>query len=333
MKHYLVLALFAVSSALGQDKPQRIGQIEFFGYSGIDLSRAKATLPFQEGDEFKIETWEEKVNQAREAVTQTTGRTPTDISPTCCDDQNNWTLFVGLSGKTLRYNLPPKGTARLPGTIVNLYERLMDALMESVQKGAANEDHSKGYALSEYYTPARATQLAVREYATRHGALLREVLKTSSDDEQRIVAAHLLGYTQQSKSQITALVHASRDANSTVRNNATRALLVLVESNPKLAIDIPVGGFAELLLSGTWTDLNKASFLLSSLTRSRNAKMLGKLRDREVVERLMEMARWRTHGEPARTILGHIAGADEERLQQLVTTGNVEEIINRKQAK
>jgi HEAT repeat protein len=209
----------------------------------------------------------------------------------------------------------------------------MDALMESVQKGAANEDHSKGYALSEYYTPARATQLEVREYAIRHGALLREVLKTSSDDEQRIVAAHLLGYTQQSKSQITALVHASRDANSTVRNNATRALLVLVESNPKLAIDIPVGGFAELLLSGTWTDLNKASFLLSSLTRSRNAKMLGKLRDREVVERLMEMARWRTHGEPARTILGHIAGADEERLQQLVTTGNVEEIINRKQAK
>jgi len=86
-------------------------------------------------------------------------------------------------------------------------------------------------------------------------------------------------------------------ANSDVRNNATRALLVLLESNPKLAIDIPVEWFTELLRSGTSSDLNKASYLLSSLTRNRKAEMLGQLRKREVLERLMEMARWRTHGE------------------------------------
>jgi hypothetical protein len=332
MKHFLVFTLLVVSGALGEDKPKRIGLIEFFGYSGIDLSRVRAALPFQEGDEFDVDKAEEKVSQAREAVTRVIGHPTTDISPTCCDKQNNWILFVGLSGRTLRYNLPPKGTARLPETIVNLYERLMDALSEAVQKGAAFEDHSKGYALSEYQ-PLRSTQLEIRAYAIRHGALVREVLKTSSDNQQRIVAAHVLGYTQQSKSQITALVHASHDANSNVRNNATRALLVLVESNPKLAIDIPVEWFTELLLSGTSSDLNKTSFLLSSLTQSRNARMLAKLRDREVVERLLEMSRWRTHGEAARTILGRIAGMDEERLQQLVTTGNVEEIIQSRQAR
>jgi hypothetical protein len=73
LNRYLGIALRALtilvaSSTFGQDKPQRIGAIEFFGYSQIDLSRVRATLPFQEGDEFKIETGEEKVNKAREAL-------------------------------------------------------------------------------------------------------------------------------------------------------------------------------------------------------------------------------------------------------------------------
>jgi hypothetical protein len=333
MKHHLVLMILVVSCAFGQEKPQRIGVIEFFGYSGIDLSRVRAALPFQEGDEFDLDKAEEKVTQAQQAVKHVIGHPATDISPTCCDKRNNWILVVGLAGKALTYNPPPKGTARLPGTIINLYERFGDALMEAVQKGAAVEDHSKGYALSEY-PPLRSTQLGIRAYAIKHATLLREVLKTSSDDQQRIVAAHVLGYTQQSKSQITALVHASRDANSNVRNNATRALLVLVESsNPKVAIDIPAEWFTELLLSGTSSDLNKAGFLLSSLTRSRRAEILGQLRKKEVLERLIEMARWRTHGDAARTILGRIAGVDEERLQHLVTAGNAEEIIEQLQGK
>jgi hypothetical protein len=119
-----------------------------------------------------------------------------------------------------------------------------------------------------------------------------------------------------------------------VRNNATRALLVLVESKPNLARDVPAEGFIELLLSGTWTDLNKAGFLLSSITRDRNPKLLARLRTVAVQERLIEMARWRTgHAEAARYLLGRMAGVDEKRLQQLVTSGKVEEILTRLQAK
>src|SRR5205085_9543729 len=120
--------------------------------------------------------------------------------------------------------------SRLPENIVNLYERFMRALMEAVQQGAAAEDRSQGYALSAY-PPLRATQLEMRAYAVDHEALLRTVLAASSDAQQRIVAAEVLGFTKQSKSQLAALTQASRDGNSTVRNNATRALLVLVESN------------------------------------------------------------------------------------------------------
>ncbi|HET9532669.1 MAG TPA: hypothetical protein VFQ92_20110, partial [Blastocatellia bacterium] len=254
---------------------------------------------------------------------------PTDIAPTCCDKQGNWIIYIGLSGKTMRYNPQPGGTARLPKNILDLYERFMSALTEAVQKGAAAEDRSKGYALSEY-PPLRSTQLEMRAYAMDHEALLRQVLETSSDSQQRAVAAQLLGYARQSKPQLTALAHASRDSDGTVRNNATRALLVLVESNPNLARDIPAEDFIELLLSRTWTDLNKASNLLSSLTRDRNPRLLAQLRKAEVRERLIEMARWRTdHAEAARYILGRMAGVAEERLQQLVTAGEVEAILNR----
>ena len=329
MKRYLllILILFAASIAYGQDKPKLIGEVEFFGYSGIDLNKLRAALPFHETESFIGETFAAKLEPAREAIKQITGRWPTDMTNVCCDDQGNWIVFIGLSGKNISYNPPPKGNTRLPENILNLYERFIKGNMESVQQGASAEDRSKGYALSA--SPLlRSIQLEMRAYAVGHDRLLRNVLKNASDDQQRIVAAELLGYARQSVSQIAALVHANRDGNGTVRNNATRALIVLAESSPKAAMKIPAEGFIELLLSGTWTDLNKVSGLLSAITKSRNAKLLTQLRRREVLERLIEMARWRSHAEAARYILGRIAGIDESRLEGLVRSGKVEVIIN-----
>ena len=329
MKRYSRLIIFLLAaSAFGEDQPRRIGEIEFFGYAGIDLNKARAALPFQEGDEFGIEKGKEKVRQAREALGRVIGRPPTDISVGCCDHQGNWTIYIGLSGKPRRYRPRPRGAARLPVSAINLYDRYSKALPEAVQKGVAAEDWSKGYALSEY-PPLRSAQLGMRTYAVGREPLLRAVLETSADDQQRVMAAQLLGYARRSRSQVAALAAASHDRNSLVRNNATRALLVLAESDPKAATEIPAEGFVELLLSGTWTDLNKASLLLSSMTRSRSANVLAQLRQGEVKERLIEIARWRTgHAEAARYLLGRLAGIDEGRLEQLIRTGKVEEIIN-----
>jgi hypothetical protein len=329
MRKYVLLIILLLSpAAFGQDQPKVIGEIEFFGYSGIDLNRVKASLPFHERDPFSIQAFAEKEVQAGGAVKQAIGRAPTDIAPVCCDDEGNWIIFIGLSGKTIRYNHPPGSPARLPENILNLYERFTNLLMEGLQKGSFAEDSSQGYALAEY-APLRSVQLEMRAYAVGHEALLRDVLENSSEDQQRIVAAMLLGYAPQSRSQISALVQASRDSNSTVRNNATRALIVLAKSGSKVAEEIPATDFIELLLSGTWTDLNKASSLLDPLTKSRNAKVLAQLQKREVRERLIEMARWRVgHAEPARYILGRIAGIDESRLKQLVASKQVDEIID-----
>ncbi|HVG17611.1 MAG TPA: hypothetical protein VNI02_01055 [Blastocatellia bacterium] len=108
---------------------------------------------------------------------------------------------------------------------------------------------------------------------------------------------------------------------------------MLAESSPKVARGIPAEGFIELLLSGTWSDLNKASNLLDSMTKGRSARLLAQLRRKEVLNRLIEIARWRSHAEPAMYILGRIAGSDERRLKQLVTSGKVEVIINKLQGK
>jgi hypothetical protein len=105
--------------------------------------------------------------------------------------------------------------------------------------------------------------------------------------------------------------------------------MVLAQSNPKVATEIPAENFIELLLSGTWTDLNKASSLLSYMTQGRSPELLAQLRRRAVLDRLIEIARWHTgHVEAARYILGRIARIDEERLVRLVTAGKVEVILN-----
>jgi len=202
----------------------------------------------------------------------------------------------------------------------------MDLLFESIQN-KATEDRSKGYALSTY-PPLRAKQLAMRDYATANVSLISRVLSESSDPQQRAVAAHLLGYANTNERQIAQLVSATRDIDEQVRNNAVRALGVLGESSSAIAALIPADGFISMLNSGSWTDRNKAGYLLRILTKPRDPRLLKMLRAR-ATDSLLEMARWREpgHAISARMILGRIAKIDENRLEQLVANKEVDLII------
>jgi len=137
-----------------------------------------------------------------------------------------------------------------------------------------------------------------------------------------------VGYISQSLRQINALVHASRDTDDLVRDNATRALWVLAKSNAKLASDIPPDTFIEMLNSGTWTDRNKGILLVEQLTASRDANLLAKIRS-AALDSLIEMASWRYtgHAISARMVLGRVAGIPEERLIDLAMDGPVTAII------
>ena len=332
----IVVGQTEITSAQAEQRPARVSVIDFYGSGGLDLDKVRAALPVHEGETFpSVLALAAMSPQIEEAVRRVVGRPATDVAPTCCDAQGNWWLFIGLPGsssRSFRYNPAPTGTLRLPPQVVELYRQTMDAMQAAVEHGS-EEDRSRGYALVSDPT-LRAKQLATREYAVGHVRLLRRVLAESRDDEQRIVAAHFLGYARQSQEQIAALVRASRDPNETVRNNATRALGVLATSNPKVAARIPAAGFIEMLNSGKWTDRNKASFLLVELSRWREPQLLAALRA-QALESLLEMARWRApHASDARVLLGRIAGIEEERLQKLAGDNNqVDSIIKAVQGK
>jgi hypothetical protein len=239
-------------------------------------------------------------------------------------------IYIGLPGTSIKhteFNPVPQGNTQFPPKIVELYKQAMDANSAAVLKGNMREERSKGYALAITDPALRAKQLEVRAYAIQHERLIRSVLDSSSDERQRVVAAYLLGYARQSKQQLAYLVRATHDTNDAVRNNATRALGALAESSPKLAAQIPAGGFIRMLSSGSWTDRNKAMFVLLGLTKSREPKLLAQIRSEALVS-LLEMARWRGgHAYDSRMLLARIAGIEEERANQLGHTGNIDEIL------
>jgi hypothetical protein len=318
-----------VSSAVAQNQSFVIGEISFFGYSGLPVNKIRLSLPIHEGDSLSIQDIARTRSEVAQAVQRTTGRDATDVKIVCCNDNGKMIVFVGLPGESsrkFRYNSAPKEPIRLPQTMLDLYSRDMELNSEAVQK-QPGEDRSKGYSLSTY-PPLLETQLAIREFAIRNELLIRRVLRSSAKSRDRRAAAHALGYAEQSRTQILALVRASRDPDEGVRNNAARALGVLATSSKKLASWIPAGPLVAMLNSGIWSDRNKAAFLMNILTGARDPVLIHALRS-HALQSLVEMARWkdRGHAWDARMILGRVAGIEERSLEKLATD-NVEEIIS-----
>jgi glutaredoxin-related protein len=304
-----------------------ISGIEFFGNQDADNLKIKAILPFHEGDEFDPARFSAVIDEARQKIQAQTGTGPTDVAPVCSGEHGDWTIFIGLSGKTITHHPRPKGSDVLPEEALRLYDRFISALMSDVENGASPEDDSQGFAPSK--NPSlRAVQLEMRAFAADKAEGLVKVLTNSADDRHRIAASQLLGYANRSQSQIAALINATHDGNDTVRNNATRAILVLATSSSEVAASIPPASFVEQLLSGTWTDVNKASSLLNVLTRSRKPETLTLLNSSEVRKRLIEVARWHTgHAVPAWYILGRVAGIGDDDLAGLVKDGKLAAIL------
>ncbi|HET9406278.1 MAG TPA: conjugal transfer protein TraD [Candidatus Sulfotelmatobacter sp.] len=306
-----------------------IGVVDFFGYSGLDLKAVQAAFPIHTGDAFLFADWKSEKEQIKQVVTHATGHEPTDMGLVCCNPDGTNFLFVGLQGKSSRafaYNSAPTGSVRMPPEALDLYDRTMATLTEAIQSGDPGEDDSQGYALSTY-PKLRDLDLKIREYALHHDVTVREVLKSSSDAKSREVAAHFLGYAQQSQQQIEGLVAASRDPDSGVRNNATRALSVLADSSPAVASKIPGASFVEMLSSGKWTDRNKGLALLTTLSASKNPELLAQLRS-QALDALEEMARWRSYyALSPRVILARIAGLNDQRINDLTAWDPAETII------
>lgn len=313
-------------------RPVRVEFVDFYGYAGLNVGKVRAALPVHEGETFpslfELVTMRPQID---EAVRRLTGRPATDVANVSPGGDVEF-VFVGLPGSSTEsfpYHPAPTGAARLPADAVEIYRRMDAAFMSAMRRGGTGEDDTRGYWLSPDDQTLRAEQLAMHEYAARHEGVIRAVLRSSADAEQRRMAAHLLGYANQSRRQIADLVWAGHDPDEGVRNNATRALGVLARSGRKVAALIPAGGFIGMLNSGKWTDRNKASALLDALSSWRPPGLLAALRAR-ALESLLEMARWRApHALYPRVLLGRIAGIEETRLQKMAKSNDeVDSIIN-----
>ena len=239
----------------------------------------------------------------------------------CCDD-GRAIVYVGIEERgtpSIRFRAEPVGKSRLAADIVEAGDEFSKAFMLTIRRGDTGEDRSQGHSIS--VDPAvRAIQERFVVYAKRDLLQLRRVLQDSSDAGQRALSAQILGYAPDKQGVVDDLVRAMADPSEEVRNNAMRALLVFSESVPTAAGGvprIPPDPFIRFLKSPVWTDRNKASGALLTLSASRDASLLARLR-KEALTELVEMARWRSDGhvKAAFVILGRIAGYSEDAIER-----------------
>ena len=329
MKRALAGCLFAVA-AVAQLEDARVGLIDFFGLEGLDAERLRASVTVQPGEKF---SWPGTRDRLRDEAAKAAGRPVTHFSPVCCDESGRWILYLGFGRGDPNASLRPKptGDAALPPDLIGLYDEFMAMLPASLKHSAGRaDDYSKGYSIS-LYGPMRAVQLRMRETAVAQEESVLRVLASAADDKHRSAAALLAGYTTHSNRQIAALMDASRDPNSTVRNNATRSLGVLA-ATPAFARLIPPEPFIAKLSSPVWSDRNKGLMLLEPLTRDRNTNVLSAIHAK-AVDALIEMARWRFtgHARNAIRLLGRIGGIPEAEVERAAVAGNAEAVIRRVQ--
>jgi hypothetical protein len=337
IRYLLALLALAVTSSQSQKVP--VGMINFFGTKGMDVEKARAVLPFHQGDEIPDDqspvfySHPELEKEIRGALKNALGQEPTDVTIFCCSKKWGYVIFIGLGGANSHFPTiaAPTGNTCLSKEAIRISDDAINAAVEAQHRATetgdmrlGGEDDSKGYAVSNE-PDARAKQMVARQYAVHHERSIERALLSCGKAEQRRAAGFLLGYSLKSKRQIAALVHAGHDPDDEVRNNAVRSLYVLAHSSSKTASEIPVQGLMDLLNSGIYSDRNKALHFFDVLTSARDPELLRRLRS-ECLPSLIEMARWR-EGRLSQTILGRIAGIDEARIDQLTKDGKGEDLI------
>lgn len=294
-----------------------IGVIDFYGLRNVSEQQVRAALQIKEGDSLS-----DKPKEARRRLEALPGVAETHFNLVCCE-AGKATLYVGIREKgthsSLSFRTAPQGKVRLPSALTQVGEDFEKALTTAMLKGNAGEDDSQGHALMSDPS-ARAIQESFIAFAARELKIIRDVLHHSEDAEQRALAAQVIAYTNDKQAIISDLVEAMRDPAGGVRNNSMRALAVMAGSasqKTKSPLRIPARPFIALLNSIDWTDRNKSSLALLSLTEQRDPAVLAALRQ-SAVPALIEMARWKVAGHAYAPffLLGRVANLPEKETQE-----------------
>jgi hypothetical protein len=256
------------------------------------------------------------------------------IEIVCCDDKTGKEIvYLGIAESTDYlpvYRKDPDKGDRLPADIIGANELYFELLSEAIRQGRNQEDHVAGYALMKD-SATRLQQLKFVDYARQYEQQLKEVLHNSGNAEHRAIATMVIAYDDDKEKVIPELLYATQDSDETVRNNATRALWILADylpEHPEIKATIPAAPFIRMINSLSWTDRNKGSLVLSSLTQQRDKTLLSTLK-KECLPALTEMARWNSKGHAFSPyiILGRIAGASDQRIFETSNDMNRKEAV------
>ena len=301
--------------------------LDFFGLGKIPEARIRKVLGFKEGDPFPSSKGdiEERLDAQPDVV-------ESHLEAVCCD-AGRTVLYVGIEEKgAIHFDLrePPEGDVELPKEILSVYRDFLDAYALAARRNALAEDLTHGHSLM--IDPlAREIQLKFPYVAKEKLRLLHDVLRNSSDDEQRAAAAYVMTYAPDKHLIVDDLQFALRDADPAVRGNGVRgltALAVYARLNPDLGIRIEPTWFIEMLNSVSWSDRDHALRALQILTDTRDASTMSQLRER-ALPALLEMSRWKTlaHALPAFVLTGRLAGLTDQQIQDAWTSGDREAVL------
>lgn len=297
-----------------------IGLIDFYGLRKVSEASVRTTLGFHEGDRLPASKGdvEERLDGIPTVV-------ESHLEAVCCTG-GKVTLYVGIEERgAAHFDLhdTPDGDEMLPAEVDSAYRRFLEASDQASRAGLTREDLTKGYARSEDLE-VRAIQDMFPSLVKDNLAALRAVLRDSNDEQQRAVAAYMLGYARDPNSVVNDLQYALRDPDPGVRVNAVHSLVAFTVAGVK----VEATWFIEMLNSPSWIDRTKALAALQLLTDSHSKEVLDQIRMRALPS-LVEMARWKTLKDalPAYMLLGRVAGIPDKQLEDAWSRGDRESII------
>ena len=318
--------LLSIISLRVNGQSEIIGVIDFYGSSNFSVKDIRNAITFKEGDSVSGINKNEQIRKLKSI----SGVKQAYLTTVCCEESKGQSiLYIGLSDKdamTDPYHPSPTTQITLPKEIVDDCDKFNELMFEGIIKGESGEDRSQGHSLMNY-APAKTIQEKFIGYAEKYSILLKNVLKNSSDADQRAMAAQLLAYAKDKNSIVDDLLYAVHDNDDGVRNNSTRALALIASysaNNPALKIKkIPVEPFTKMMNSIVWTDWNKGSAVLLSLTEKKDEAIIKKIKEQALIP-ICQMANWKNpgHSMMGYLLLGRITGYSDEEIYKAFESEN-----------
>lgn len=289
----------------------RIGNIDFYGLHELTAQRILETVHLASGDPPPASK-----GDTEDRIAHIPGVASARIQVVCCQE-NRIALFIGIQERSqpvIAFHLQPVGEAELPPDLIAAYREFQGAMLRASPAPHNMEDRFSAFAANQV-------------------ELLRSVLRTSWDAEQRQAAATVIGYAPQGKTVIDDLLFALQDPDPDVRSHAAQslsAIAALARKSPELGIHIPATPFVELLNSVELSDRMESTKTLLILTEGRNPATLSLVRQGALLS-LAEMARWQTlsYAQPPFLLLGRLAGLTDTQVRQSWDKGDRDAVIQK----